>query len=317
MAANRARGVQLVGVQLLAPPPLAGRGPGNSALSAARYAAVQRGATAYAETCAACHGESGRGTPVSLGSAEIVAPALAGSPRVGGHRDYVIRTLLHGLTGPIDGRTYAGGIMIPHGQHDDAWIAAVTSYLRTSLTNQASYVTPEQVARVRAATADRKTPWTYPELIAAVPVRIPPLASWKATASHASENAGKALTTAGWSTTVPQAAGMWWQVELPETVTLAELEFVSRQPRAEPDAPPPPVEFPRGYRVQLSLDGATWGAPVAEGASTGGSTTIPFAPTRARFVRVTQTASPDAAPPWSMQELRLYVLPTPDSRTAR
>ena len=33
-----------------------------------------------------------------------MAPSLAGSPRVQGHRDYMIKTLLHGLTGPIDGR---------------------------------------------------------------------------------------------------------------------------------------------------------------------------------------------------------------------
>jgi hypothetical protein len=44
-------------------------------------------------------------------------------------------------------------------------------------------------------------------------------------------------------------------------------------------------------------------------------TTIPFAPTRARFVRVTQTAAPDgtdATPPgtlWAIQQLRLWGLP--------
>ena len=37
-----------------------------------------------------------------------MAPPLAGSPRVQGHRDYVINTLLHGMTGPIAGQTYAG-----------------------------------------------------------------------------------------------------------------------------------------------------------------------------------------------------------------
>ena len=33
-----------------------------------------------------------------------MAPSLVGSPRVNGHRDYVIKTLLHGLTGPIEGK---------------------------------------------------------------------------------------------------------------------------------------------------------------------------------------------------------------------
>ena len=36
----------------------------------------------------------------------LLAPPLAGSPRVQGHRDYVIKTLLHGLTGPVAGKTF-------------------------------------------------------------------------------------------------------------------------------------------------------------------------------------------------------------------
>jgi len=32
------------------------------------------------------------------------APSLTDNPRVVGHREYVIRTLLYGLTGPIEGQ---------------------------------------------------------------------------------------------------------------------------------------------------------------------------------------------------------------------
>jgi hypothetical protein len=61
--------------------------------------------------------------------------------------------------------------------------------------------------------------------------------------------------------------------------------------------------------VQVSPDGKTWSAPVAEGDGTPGVTTIPFAPVSARFVRITQTASVPDAPPWSMRLLRLYQAP--------
>ena len=35
-------------------------------------------------------------------------------------------------------------------------------------------------------------------------------------------------------------------------------------------------------------------------------TDVTFAPVRAKFVRVTQTASVDGAPLWSIQRLRVY-----------
>ena len=92
-----------------------------------------------------------------------MAPPLAGSPRVNSHRDYIDQVVLHGLTGPVDGKNYTD-MMIPMGTNDDDWIAAVASYVRNSFGNTGGFVTPADVARVRAATADRKTFWTLPEL---------------------------------------------------------------------------------------------------------------------------------------------------------
>ena len=94
------------------------------------------------------------GAPRKRGSAVAMAPSLAGSPRVLGHRDYVIKVLLHGMTGPLNGVTYTD-VMIPMGQQNDEWIASVGSYIRNSFGNRASFVTPADVARVRAGTAGR------------------------------------------------------------------------------------------------------------------------------------------------------------------
>ena len=60
------------------------------------------------------------------------------------------------------------------------------------------------------------------------------------------------------------------------------------------------------YRVEASMDGKTWGKPVAEGAASGARTIITFAPIRAKFIRITQTATTENAPGWSISNLRVY-----------
>ncbi|MBW3628662.1 MAG: c-type cytochrome [Gemmatimonadetes bacterium] len=316
MSANPARGVQEFGRQLLDPPAPAGGGAGG--LSAAQRALLARGETLFRESCTECHGQTGMGTPV--GDGMLMAPALAGNPDVQGHPDVVIRTLLHGLTGPIAGKSYVGGTMVPQKQSDD-WIAAVASYIRTGLTNQATLVTPEQVSRVRAATASRTSPYTYDELTSTVPMPLAVQPTWKATASHngrTSVAAGipdpiSAFSFEGWTTGVPQQPGMWYQVELPETVTLSAIQFTSRTqavpvPAGSTAPPSPPTILgPLGYRVQVSTDGTNWSAPVAEGKATEPTTLIDFAPVPARFVRITQTAGAGpTAPVWTMARLRLF-----------
>jgi hypothetical protein len=119
---------------------------------------------------------------------------------------------------------------------------------------------------------------------------------------------------------------MWFQVELPQPATLTEVQFESPTMRvvipglapnaaanSMPGPPPPqPLTYPRGWRVQLSTDGTTWGDPVAEGQGSGAVTSMSFAPTRARFVRITQTAPPGGAADtpagtlWAIQQLRLW-----------
>ena len=152
---------------------------------------------------------------------------LAGSPRVSGHRDYVVKTLLHGLTGPVDGRSYTE-LMIPMGANPDDWIAAVASYVRTSFGNTGGMVTPADVKRVRAEAGTRRTPWTVAELEGSLPRAIPPdMTTWKLTASHNPTAATTALNLSGWSSQAPQAPGMWFQIELPQTAQVAEIQFIS------------------------------------------------------------------------------------------
>ena len=71
-------------------------------------------------------------------------------------------------------------------------------------------------------------------------------------------------------------------------------------------AVPPALPFPRGYRVEVSLDGTKWGQPVAEGKGTSAHAAITFAPVRGKFVRITQTDTVENAPNWAISNLRVY-----------
>jgi len=125
---------------------------------AAAPAAVSQGQYAVCQTC---HQADGAGVPNAF-------PPLAGSEIANGPAEVPIAIVLHGLQGPltVHGATY-NGQMAAWGQFSDDDIAATLTYVRSSWGNAAPAVTAGEVAAVRAATADRTTPWTWEELQAA------------------------------------------------------------------------------------------------------------------------------------------------------
>lgn len=320
MDANKARGVQFVADRILSPPAARG-GRGAAALAPELASTLERGETVYNELCFSCHGTDGRGTPQPGGRGSTMAPTLVGSSRVIGHRDYVIKTLLHGLTGPIDGTTYSE-VMVPMGGNRDQWIADVASFVRNGFGNAAGFVTTEDVVRVRALTADRRSQWKIDEIDASLPKLLASDATWKVTASHEGapaapqpnaaggfsyvSNVAGALSYQGWSTGVAQQPGMWFQIELPSPAMVNEIQFTASTVGGG-RAGPVISTHPRGYRVQVSTDGTTWNAPVADAQGAPGTTIVTFAPVNAKFVRMTATAA-DAAP-WAMRSVRLYRAP--------
>jgi len=70
--------------------------------------------------------------------------------------------------------------------------------------------------------------------------------------------------------------------------------------------PPPFGSHPAAYQVQVSMDGKSWGKPVAEGKGTGTPTIITFRPVQAKFVRVTQTGTAENQAAWSVLNFRVY-----------
>ena len=170
MSANKARGVQLVGTTMLNAAANAGRGGGRGGVGVDAGTAerddegrgdLQRAVHELPWPRRHRHADRGAAT-------RMKAPPLAGSPRVNDHRDYIVKALLFGVTGPVDGKTYSD-VMIPMGTNDDEWIASVASYVRRSFGNNGGFVTPADVARARAATAGRTAQWTADELRSTLP----------------------------------------------------------------------------------------------------------------------------------------------------
>lgn len=123
------------------------------------------GQTEYQNTCAVCHQADGNGMAGAF-------PPLAGSEIVtAASPDRLIAIVLKGLTGPVTvkGVEYNGVMTAHEGMLSDDQIAAIATYERSSFGNNASAVTPAQVAAVRAAHASRAGAWTIAELEAAIP----------------------------------------------------------------------------------------------------------------------------------------------------
>ena len=322
MAKNKAAGVKLVGEQIVAPPKTQNMGPfGSSELSKEQKEVVARGAVIYNELCSQCHGNNGMGTPAGSGG-KLMAPALAGSLRIQSHPDYAIKVILHGMEGAIDGKTYTAGVMASMKDQSDEWVADVVSYIRNGLSNDASLITPQQVAKVRAKTAEQKTMYQHDKLLKLVPKEIQVQDGLKVTASHtASTRIGgnvsplSAFTYEGWSTGIKQEKGMWYQIELPTVFDLTEINFNAPQnfPKGwkfKPNTPIPFIQtYPREYVVETSLDGTNWQENMKAQKGTEGDNTITFNATKAKFVRIKlegNTVKDGEDIPWSMRQLKIY-----------
>lgn len=119
---------------------------------------ILRGYDTYNQLCITCHGIDLKGTPNEDGS--LNAPPLIGSKRVKGDENTVIRILMNGLNGKVDGTEY--GIMMSLKNNNDKWIADVLSYVRAM--NDKKSVHHKAVRNIRAKDKDRTDYWTLEEL---------------------------------------------------------------------------------------------------------------------------------------------------------
>lgn len=122
--------------------------------------AARSGATLFAQQCASCHGQNGQGVSGAF-------PPLTGSEWVTGDVSVLARIVLHGLEGPleVDGERY-DGVMPAFGTRlSNPEVAKLLTFLRTSLNEEGSSVTAEEIAGIRES-YDRSRAWT-PEALRA------------------------------------------------------------------------------------------------------------------------------------------------------
>ncbi|NID12926.1 DUF7133 domain-containing protein [Fibrivirga algicola] len=134
--------------------------------TAAERKLIVSGGEIYKGMCSPCHGGDGNGLPTNA------APALRGAKHLNHDRDFAIRILLHGLKGPIEGKTYPSE-MASMKDNTDEWLASVVSYIRYEFVGtssraikgrQSAVVQPEDIKKVREAYAAARDPWTIDEL---------------------------------------------------------------------------------------------------------------------------------------------------------
>lgn len=271
----------------------------------ALVALVDAGARHYEQHCATCHGADGKG--VTPPGAAVLAPPLDGSVRVNGPKEVLTRILLHGLAGPIDGRSYETGLMAPLGAATpDEWVAAVLSYVRQAWSNEAPVVLPAEVAAMRRVAGARATPWTLAELASFCAPPLTNRTEWNAIASG--YRAGNAIDgivdgSAEHAWFGANNPGSWLAIDLGRKHRLTHLVLHA----------PDPYWAPRGYKVEVSDDGTTWSLPVAENKNVTPTlrTLASFEPTVTSWIRIVQTGN--AIERWVVSEIELHGVPE-DSR---
>lgn len=120
------------------------------------------GHTIFTGFCKECHGDGING--LKTGDS-LMAPVFAKNTRIK-DPSYLVHVLLKGLQGPLGtGETYAAGMMPPlETMYKDDQLAAVANYIGVQWAGWKTPVTAEDIAKWRAETKDKQTPYTFEEL---------------------------------------------------------------------------------------------------------------------------------------------------------
>lgn len=121
-------------------------------------ASARTGEQVYTQVCVTCHQANGEGMTG-------VYPPLAGSEWIAKSNETLIKIVLHGLMGEVEvkGAKY-NNVMSPWGSAlNDAEVANVLTYVRTSWGNTGDAVKADEVKAVRDANAGH-APWQVSEL---------------------------------------------------------------------------------------------------------------------------------------------------------
>jgi mono/diheme cytochrome c family protein len=285
-------GVKEIGAQLLVEAPKI-----SGSFSKDEKKQLERGQEIFRSLCFACHGFDGAGMPIAGREGATLAPPLAGS-RTAVQGDAIVRVMLNGLAGPIDGKTYEAA-MVTMATNNDQWIADVASYIRKAFGNSGKLVDKKEVAALRKELGKRVTPWTIEELRALYPQPLPNRAAWKLTSSHNDKEVAKAIDgdiATRWDTRKPQSPDMWFQIDLPEPTDITGLTLDTGKSRND---------YPRQYKIELSTNGSEWEKPQLQANGEAGVIDYLFTkPKKAKSIRISQLGEAKGTY-WSIHELQV------------
>jgi mono/diheme cytochrome c family protein len=318
IATTKSEGIKEIGSELLKP---ADRFEIKKR-TAQQVAQLRQGQAIYDSLCFACHGSDGRGVAIGDKGDMKLAPSLVNSRIVMGPPQQITQVLLHGLSGPDGNKTYPGQ-MIAMAENSDEWIAAVVSFVRTSLAGNSmpsdgsfgyhtlpkknapggDSVSASEVKLWRALYASKKEPWTREELTNAIlPERLNNSNMWRVCVGNQKETVNTGLTfdesgNIKFNSGVPQSSGYWFQVELPDETTIAGVRL---------DAGENVGSFPRAYRIEASLDGKNWDKTLVASRGNGILTWAHFNPIKARFIRITLTGAGSDGWSWAISHMDIF-----------
>ncbi len=121
---------------------------------------------------------------------------------------------------------------------------------------------------------------------------------WSLTASNNAAELNLAIdsdNSTRWTTEQTQQANQWVEIGLS---AIYEIDYIQLESEASPN------DYPRGYDVEVSIDGLTW-TTVANGSGNGAITNIELNDTDAERIRIIQLGSSDSFW-WSIHELNVY-----------
>jgi mono/diheme cytochrome c family protein len=262
-------------------------------LEAEEVALLNAGKKHFESLCATCHAPDGTGV-VSPDGKMKMAPSFVNNPTILGSKDILAKVALHGISGPLRGKSYVGGFMMPLKTNDDHYVASVLTYVRNSFGNKAEMITPEEVAAARSETEGTTQAYTESsirelQLNSGSSVKL-----WKLSASDGQKHLAFLQDDEEKTTFATKAAmkpGMWIEAEFPHQRNVFKVVLVAKG-----------GDFARKIKVEVSENGNDW-RTVADNVEGRKTTTVPFDMTVARKVRITNLEEKDLW--WQLYDLQI------------
>jgi cytochrome c551/c552 len=142
---------------------------------------------------------------VVAGTSNLAAPPLTESKRMNADKSLLVKLLLHGLSGPVDGKEYPA-VMPSLGANSDEWVASVVNYIRYEFGNAgrrfrrptdtiSPFVSVPEVAAIRKQNESRTNLWTLQELETGTPSAVLVKTNTESAANNAAPASLKSAST--------------------------------------------------------------------------------------------------------------------------